>query len=133
MAGVVDLNPDNPKRNQLIARRNRAGIWVAGPNAPGGFEEHQFIPTTTETFEWTNDKGELKTTTRTKPAGVVGNAYHNRQNANLVRKIMRKENLSESDARDFINSQREKLEQAKRENRPIDEINDIRRQMQGSP
>lgn len=131
MAGAVQLNPDDPLRNRQIAYKDKNGQWRAGPDAPG-YQKGQFIPTTTESYEYERE-GELVSVTRTKPAGNVGRSFHNRQRANYVRKIMRKEDMSESEAREFINERIDELEQAQREGRPKDEIDEIRRQLMGSP
>lgn len=121
MPGAVDINENVIKPLEAIAYKDN-GNWRAGSDAPG-YEKGQFIPTRDVTKTSGNEV--------TRPAGDVGRAFTNRKRTNLVKANMRKNDLSESEARDKVNEELDKLQEAQREG-DTSRIKDIRASLHGS-
>lgn len=120
MPGPVPIDEKLIKPLSDYATKDAQGNWRAGSEAPG-YEKGQFIPTTTDA------KG------TTQPGGDVGRAYTNRKRTNLVKANMRRNDMTESEAREHVNDKLEKLADEKdREDPDTDEIRDIRKALHGS-
>jgi len=127
MPGPIDIDPGQINTLTEIATKNEAGQWVAGPDAPG-YEQGQYIPT--KKVKVTEPDG--STYTKETPGGNVGRSYTNRQRTNLVKANMRRQDMTEKEAREFVNEKIQEIEDKKREGADPDEIVDIQRSLRGS-
>ena len=138
MAGAVELNPDKPNPLREIAYYDaNLERWRAGPKAPG-YQENQFIKTRQVETRQLDSNGNPVMVTR--PAGNVGRSYTNRTRANMIKGLMRRhaqdpnlEDLTESEARQYIHDKQEELKDAIERGADREEINQIQRDMRGSP
>lgn len=125
MAGAVEFPKDETTIHALTdyAKRDSNGNWRAGPDAPG-YQKGQFIETRVVT---TQDGRTVE-----KPAGDIGRAFTNRQRNNLIKANMRRQDMTEQEARNFVNSTFTEIQEAIREGRSQDEITELQRKVRGS-
>lgn len=107
MPGPIDINPDNIKPITDIAYKDKQGKWRAGPDANSKYVDSA----------GNVDPSYAKQATKT------------RRRTNLVKQIMRNNDISEQEARGDAKEMIQELEQAEND----DERRDIRQQYINSP
>lgn len=109
MAGPIRLNEDVIKPMTDIAFKDSNSNWHAGPDA-NGYEQGSFVP-----------------------EEYAQKARKQRQHTNAVKQNMRKQDLSEKEARERVNKFKKELENEKDKAEPDPErIADIQRKLGGS-
>lgn len=122
MPGAVPIDEDTIKPESAIAYKDNNDQWRAGPDAPG-YEQGQFVPT--------REVSQAGGGTRSRPGGNVGRSYTTRRRTNLVKANMRKRDMSEEEARDFVNERLDEMEEARKEG-DTEQVRDIRQSLHGS-
>lgn len=114
MPGAIPIDENNIKPLTDIAYQDSSGQWHAGPDNKKGLKEGQFIS-----------------------GDYAKRARAQRKSTNLIKANMRRREVSESEAREFVNKKRQELKDLKDAQGNIpeedrDRARDIRKQIRGS-